>query len=217
MKRKNIWLIRPTDDSGIKFVDELLKNYECDLLVCNKNFQNSLKQNINEVIINESIIRCKEKVKNFTYSKEFYNNDLFSKYLNWAIHSLDAFDDNTHGFSSSEKFYLTDYYLNFWVGKISNNKPDIVFFFDIPHCIHDIVLLGIVKTLNIKAIIIKNKVQYSMLLDVNLDPIEHKNSITVEEFCEKYLKERKKNLYYRDTNKSDNLIILLAKSVKFFF
>ena len=93
------------------------------------------------------------------------------------------------------KFYLTDYYLNFWAEKIYKQKPDVVLFFDIPHCVHDIVLLGLVKTFKIKSVIIKNKIKYSMLLDANLDPIEHKNSITVEEFCEKYLKERERKIY----------------------
>ena len=29
-------------------------------------------------------------ITNFSYSKEIYNKDPFLKYLNWAIHNLDA-------------------------------------------------------------------------------------------------------------------------------
>ena len=212
MKKKIVWLIRPTETHGIKFVIEFQKKLNCELIVCNEQFKENLKLDTKKIVINEKIMRCMENIKNNTYSNHFYDNSEFSKYLMMAKENLDVFDNENNKIENFEKEKILDFYINFWSEKIFEKKPDFIIFFDIPHCVHDVILLGISKCLKIKSIIIKNKIKYSMLLDENLMPLEHQDSICIETFCEKYLSKKNKNKDFRNVNRSDNFLILLFYS-----
>lgn len=163
---KNTWLMRFTTEYQTQVANLIINSNSChvSLLTTNRDTRQLLSipcdHNI-AVLDNNDICTLSNdlfkvfELYNHYRSKSFF--DLVSpQYSYMALQMLERFMRFTSEISFEESNYLLHHQAFFWSELVTQKRPDIVIFMDIPHMYYEVLLMGILHQMKIPFLTIGN-------------------------------------------------------------